>query len=136
MKTTIKTIVLVAGLLMTSFANAKSIRATELNASFWDNLQRRTMTEVIVEFRQGDEIPVTFSAQGDFLESIQSGTTYVSVKRSFWIKVTGSDLQMSLDGGTFKPLNQVVKGSISADAAAGGSSPVGGINVILQALLK
>ena len=120
---------------MTSFANAKTIRATELNASFWDNLQKRTMSEVIVEFRQSDEIPVTFSAQGDFLESVQSGTTYVTVKRSFWIKVAGSDLEMSLDGTTFKPLNQVVKGSISADAA-GGSNPVGGINVVLQALLK
>jgi hypothetical protein len=120
---------------LTSFAQAKTIRATELNAGFWSQLQSRAAGDVTVEFRQGDEIPVTFSAQGDFLESTQSGTTYVSVKRNFWIKIVGNDLEMSLDGATFKPLDQMVKRSISADAGAG-SNPIGAINVVLQAFMK
>jgi hypothetical protein len=140
-----KTIVMVAGLLgllllgisdVGAAAPAKAMRAVDMTSEDWSELQKAKQ-EVIVEFRQGDEIPVSFSSEGDLLESTVTGVGYVKVKRSFWMRICQSGIEMSLDGSQFKPLSDVVSGSFTAGAGAQTPGvPVNAINMMLKATLK
>ena len=135
MKTKITALIL--GILLTGVAEAKTIRATEMNSSLWSRLTAGTAEELIVEFRQGDELPVSFTAEGDLLETTRTGTSYVSVKRNFWLKLQNDNIQMSLDGAAYKSIKDVISGSLTAGA---GSEQNGGvanaINLGLKANLK
>ena len=69
-----KFIILMMGmfLLTTSMeVSAKTLRATEIEASEWKNLSQGKLQDVIIEFRQGDELPVSFETQGDLIETNQ-----------------------------------------------------------------
>lgn len=125
------------GLLLTGAAEAKTIRATEMTGSLWQRLTAGTAEELIVEFRQGDELPVSFTAEGDLIETSRAGVSYVSVKRNFWLKLQNNDVQMSLDGSAYRPVKDMLTGSLTAGA---GSEENGGIanaiNLGLKANLK
>ena len=139
MKQTIKTIILVGLVTVGQLATAQArlVRASEMNSDQWSEIFKNGSAEVIVEFHQGDEIPVSFSAQGDLLETTKPGLSYVQVKKNFWLKLLNNDVVLSLDGSNFKPLNQVISGSFTADAGSGQSGlPVNAIELSLKALLK
>src|SRR5438445_7269584 len=95
-RTKISTIV-VCVCLVSAITEAKTIRATEMGAQEWSRFDKGT-GDLIVEFREGDQLPATVGFQGDFLETAQQGTSYVNVKRSFWVKLQSGSFQMSLDG--------------------------------------
>jgi len=141
-----KTIVLVAGVLAllivcisdqgAAASPAKAFRATDMRSSDWDAIQK-AQQDVIVEFRSGDEIPVSFASEGDLLETTTTGVSYVKVKRDFWLKISSAGIQMSLDGSEFKPISDVLKGSFQAGAGAQSpGQPANSINLLLQAYLK
>lgn len=134
---TVVGVMMMLGLLMVSGAEAKTIRATEMNGSLWSRLTAGTAEELIVEFRQGDELPVSFSAEGDLLETSRVGVSYVAVKRSFWLKLEKNEVQMSLDGAAFKPIKDMVAGSFTAGAGAGDNGGIANaLNFGLKANLK
>lgn len=126
-------------LLLSGFAqaNGKVVRATEMGTTIWSDLSKGKLGDVVVEFRQGDELPVTFEAQGDLIETRQTSVSYVGIKRNFWIRISQNDVEISLDGATFKKLNEVLTGSLNVGA---GSAQNGGvadaINIIFKAFLK
>ena len=56
-------------------ASAKTVRAAEMSPSMWAHLAKGRLGEIIVEFRQGDELPLRFEAQGDLIETRQPSAT-------------------------------------------------------------
>ena len=139
MKKTIQALTIIMGIGLVGAAHAKTIRATEMNSSLWSQFAAGATAaeEVTVEFRHGDELPVSFGAEGDFLETTRTGTSYVSVKRNFWLKLQKNEVQISLDGSTFKQMKEVVAGSFAAGASSeqnGGTANA--INLVLKANLK
>lgn len=132
------TTALVMGLLIsTQFAEARTIRATEMSGSKWAQLTQGKLQDLVVEFREGDELPMTFVAEGDLIATTHSPITYVTIKRSFWLKAGHNTLDMSLDGNTFKPFNQVITGQAGIGALPdqeGG--PATSIQATFKAFLK
>ncbi len=118
-------------------ASQKVVRATEMGTTMWSDLTRGKFGDVVVEFRQGDELPASFEAQGDLIETRQSSISYVGVKKNFWLRLSQNNVEISLDGTTFKKLSDVVTGSLDAGA---GSTQNGGvadaINIVFKAFLK
>ncbi len=74
-KVKIQTLVLALAICCGTLAQAKTIRATEMSSDLWSKLTAGINSELVVEFRQGDELPVTFSSEGDFLKTSQTGTS-------------------------------------------------------------
>lgn len=137
MKTKLLLMSLALALCLSSVSQAKTVRATEMSSDLWSRPSAGVSSELIVEFRQGDALPVTFSSEGDLIETSQSGVSYVTVKRNFWLKLIGNDVQMSLDGAAYKPISDVVTGSFSAGAGSGSNGgPANAINLVLSAYLK
>jgi hypothetical protein len=133
----VSTLLVFIGLLYSGLAEAKSIRATELNGSLWARITAGSSEELVVEFRQGDELPISFSTEGDLLETSRVGASYVNVKRNFWLKIEGSDVQMSLDGSVYRPIKDMISGSIVAGAGSGDNGGVANsISIGLKANLK
>src|SRR5690606_15542266 len=79
-----------------SAAEARTVRATELTSKIWSQLDKGEIEDLIVEFRQGDEIPVTLQTEGDLLETKSANPSYVGVKRSFWVRMEQNQILMSL----------------------------------------
>ena len=118
-------------------ASAKVVRATEMGSSMWSDLTKGKLDEVTVEFRQGDELPVAFEAQGDLMETRQTSVSTVGIKRNFWLKLSQNDIVISMDGTTFKKLNEVTSGSLEAGAASATNGGVAdAINIVFKAFLK
>jgi len=137
MRTTTAKWIAMGLLLASGWAEAKSVRATEMTGALWSDMSRGTLNDVIVEFRQGDELPVTLNAQGDLIETTQTATSYIGVKKNFWLRMQRSQVQISLDGTNFKDLRQVLTGTLEAGAGADQSGGVANaINVIFKAFLK
>ncbi len=113
-----------AGELSPAQAAVKTVRATALDAKAWHQLKNSAQT-VVVEFRMGDLLPVTLQAQGDFIETTETGSSTVLVKRPFWIEVQGNQVLISLDGSSFRPIGDAVNANFSAQANTGESD--GGI---------
>jgi hypothetical protein len=85
----------------------------------------------------GDELPVSFSAKGDLLETSRTGVSYVSVKRNFWLKVQGNNVQLSLDGNTYKAITEMLTGSFMAGADSEENGGVANsIHLVLKAALR
>jgi hypothetical protein len=131
---------LVMGVLLLSGvaqAGGKVVRATDMGTTMWSDLTKGKLGDVVVEFRQGDELPVTFEAQGDLIETKQTSVSYVGIKRNFWLRLSQNDVEISLDGTTFKKLNEILTGSLEAGA---GSAQNGGvadaITIMFKAYLK
>lgn len=136
MKTVI-TMIVTFGLLIVSGAEAKTLRATEMNSSLWQRLSAGSAEELVVEFHQGDELPVSFNAAGDLLETSRAGVSYISVKRNFWIKLKNNDVQISFDGNTYKAIKESLTGSLSLGAGADENGGIANtINVGFEAKVK
>lgn len=138
--TSMKMKLLVMGMLLLSGAaqaSGKVVRATDMGTTIWSDLTKGKLGDVVVEFRQGDELPVTFEAQGDLIETRQTSVSYVGIKKNFWLRLSQNDVEISLDGTTFKKLNEVLTGSLEAGA---GSAQNGGvadtITIMFKAFLK
>ena len=136
----IKMVLVIAGVLFLSGAvqaSGKVVRATDMGSTMWSDLAHGKLGDVVVEFRQGDDLPVSFEAQGDLIETRQSSVSYVGVKKNFWLRLSQNNVEISLDGTAFKKLNDVLTGSLEAGA---GSAQNGGvadaINIVFKAFLK
>lgn len=113
------------------------LRATELNDRSIAEILKMNSEEVIVEFRKSDEIPLVFKAEGDLLETTHPAINYVTVKKDFWIKLVGNDLQISFDNNQFKNISEVLTGSIQAGAGLDQNLGVANsINILFRALKK
>jgi len=134
MKLLVMGVLLLSGI---SQAGGKVVRATDMGTTMWSDLTKGKLGDVVVEFRQGDELPVTFEAQGDLIETKQTSVSYVGIKRNFWLRLSQNDVEISLDGTTFKKLNEILTGSLEAGA---GSAQNGGvadaITIMFKAYLK
>ena len=116
----------------------KTIRATELGAGFFSDLQNGKLDNMIVEFQEGDELPVTLKAEGDLIYTTYSSVSYVGIKRNFWLKLMDNKLELSLDGVVYKDIREVVSGKVLAGAgtADGQGGVADAINVVFEAFLK
>lgn len=125
-------------ILFAAISEAGTLRATELDNATWAKVFSGQVPDTLIEFRRGDVIPVSFSAEGDFFETQNSQPTPLNIKRDFWVRIINQAVQFSLDGTNFKPLPQVAKGTLNigarADDASGGRAS--GINMNLQAYQK
>lgn len=128
--------VVVLALGICSVTNAKTIRATEMNAATWSAMSGPNLQETVIEFRQGDRLSVEFSAEGDLLETNQAPSGVIGVKRDFWLRVGSRGLEISLDGLSYRPLNEVVSGSLKAGASGPDGGAANAINLALKAYLK
>ncbi len=140
MKMQITMVVAISALVLATYfteGQSKTLRAGEMTAAQWGQLNSAPPKDVVVEFRMGDEIPVSFSSEGDLLETVQTGVSYVKVKQNFWIRLDKNDVQMSLDGTNFKDVKDVISGSFEAGAGSQNIGlPVNTIQMILKAKLK
>ena len=131
-----KIVTMVFGILLMNVGEAKTVRATEMTGSLWQRIASGTSEGLIVEFRSGDELLVSFTAEGDLIETSRNGVSTVSVKRNFWVKLEKNTVKISLDGTTYQPITEVLTGSLTAGA---GSQENGGIanaiNLVLRATL-
>lgn len=127
-------IMIFAGIL---HANGKVIRATDMGATMWSDLVDRKLGDVVVEFRQGDELPFTFEARGDLLETRQTTVSSILIKKNFWLRLYQDNVEISLDGTVFRKINEVLTGSLEARAdSAQSGGVVDSINIIFKAFLK
>lgn len=134
-------LVMMALLATTSFAFAnpgKVIRATELTAQVWSDFERGQLQDLIIEFRQGDRLPVSLQAEGDLMETAEVNPSYIVIKRPFWVNVKQDQILMSLNGKDYKPFKQVIGGTFTVGASVG--QPEGGvasaINFLFKAFIK
>jgi len=120
-----------------AFAQAELVRATQLNGDMWQKLRNGEINELIVEFRQGDTLPVTMNVGGDLLGTKDNRPSSVLVKRGFFIKFEQDHLWMSLNGADYKSFSDFVRGNIFVGASADQSGgPANAIDVLMQAFLK
>lgn len=119
-------------------SEAGTLRATDLDNATWSRFFAGKLPEVLIEFRQGDRLPVTLTAEGDFFETQNPQSTPLNIKKDFWMKVVNNDVQFSLNGTDFKPLPQMAKGQFNVGANADDSSGgrANGINMNIQAYQK
>jgi hypothetical protein len=135
-----KNAILIAALLLgATVSNAQThvLRANQLGAADWSALQDGKLDQVVIEFRQGDELPLRLVAQGDLLESKEIVISTVVVKRSFWIRPTRTALEISLDGQHFTKPQDALSGSLEVGSGAdenGGAAT--GIGIFFKAFLK
>jgi hypothetical protein len=115
----------------------KSVRANELTPQIWNEYNKGEIQELLIEFQQGDKLPVTFQAEGDLLETTEANPSYVTVQRSFWVQMKQNSLQLSLDGTHFKPFKKLIAGSLSVGAGAGQQGGIANsINIGFKAMIK
>lgn len=124
-------------ILVAVFSEAHTLRATDLDSATWTKVFSGQIQNLIVEFHQGDELPVTVSAEGDFFETLRTQPTPLSIKKNFWLKVNQDSLLVSLDGNDFKPLPQVASGTLAFGTGAGDSGGRANLlNINLKAYQK
>ncbi len=130
--------VIMVGLFLVGMsAHAKTIRATDLGSSIWSEISKGSLTDVTIEFGQGDQLPVSFSAEGDLFETTQNSVGYVGIKKNFWIKLQNSNILMSLDNSSFKDIKDVISGSFEAGTGADQNGGLANtLNLALKAYLK
>lgn len=137
----LKMMVLVLASILATAVNAQAkttrIRATDLRSSVWAQLSKLTSDDLLVEFQQGDELPITIESKGDLLETHQTGLNTVIVKKNFLVHFSQAGVEISFDGHTYKKIGDALKGSIGVGA---GSVQNGGvadaINIIFEAYVK
>lgn len=129
-------VLVIASALVGLQAQAKTVRASELiqqGMTDFSKIEQGT----VVEFRQGDQLPVSFQAEGDLIETTRSEVSYVGVKKNFWVQLENNDLMMSFDGVNYKKVQDLLTGAFSVGA---GSAENGGvadaINMKFTAKLK
>lgn len=91
----------------------------------------RSLHESVIEFRQGDEIPISIKASGDLIATKGDPVQYVVVKKNFWIRIQNDNFQISFDGTSYQPLTQEIRGELSIVTDANG-----GLTIGLQSFLR
>lgn len=131
-------IITVLALSSVGLAETKTIRATQLDNNFFTELNSGKLGEVIIEFRDGDELPFTVNAEGDFLEVSKPAVSYIKVKRNFQIKlIPGEDnVFISLGGDVYKPINKIVSGQFTLGANSTSGTLANSLSMSLKAYLK
>lgn len=125
-------------ILYAAISEASAIRAQDMDQATWGKAFAGQLKDYLIEFRQGDILPVSFTVEGDFFETQQAQATPLKIKKDLWMKVDGSKFEFSLDGTNFKPLPQMAQGMFtigasSSDASGGRAT---GINMNLKAYQK
>lgn len=136
---TVKTTIAIVGMLLLAVqvqATTRVVRATEMGA-IWSDLSKGKLADTIVEFRQGDELPMHLSVGGDLMEvKPPQAINYIGIKKNFWLRINKNVFEISLDGTNFKKHSDVIKGSIEARATSSSGGAIDAINVIFNAFLK
>jgi hypothetical protein len=123
-------------ILVASFSEARNIRATDLDSKEWSHFFAGEYNDWIIEFRQGDEIPVSLTAEGDFFETNQIHSTPLYIKKNFWLKINDKKgVLASLDGTNFQPLPQFATGTLTVGAGSQ-NGVANGINMNIKAIQK
>lgn len=116
------------------------IRSTKLNAEFLNKIQKGEVENTVIEFLEGDRVPVNIKAQGDLFESADSNPVLVEVKKHFYVKIMKSDITMSFDGERFRPIKECLGGSLVVNASSSDGEtqnfPVSVINIVFSAFVK
>ena len=134
MKTIITFVVSWLGLMTPAFGSEnRVVRFSELSPIEIQQMRTGRLTDVTVEFRQGDKVGVNFEVRGDFLQSDGVISAPLVVKTTFYVKVKENAFLLSLDGDKFHPLSEIVKREISVGVSG---NPVAEIQLMLKALLK
>jgi len=124
-------------LCMCFVAQAAPVRFSELSSDTWEKFQKGEIGEMTVEFRKGDLVPVKVRAEGDLVGIDDPSTIYVTVKETFFIKLTQTALLMSRDNQDYKPFNELITGSFTAGAASDkNGGPVQWIDVLLRVFFR
>lgn len=121
---------------MSPWAQARIVRAADVSPAMWRQIESGKAADTVIEFRQGDELPITLTAEGDLVETVRSGVTSIAIKRTFWLRILANVIEISLDGSTFKPIPQVLSGSVEVGANSDASGAANGMNVLFRAVLK
>ena len=120
--------------LSASNANAKTINASKLSENALNAFMSGESDDVL-EFQKGDEIKVTFKAEGDLLETTSGGPAMVKVKKTFYIKIDADQLLMSFDGQDYRPLKDTITGSLKG-SASGDPAPVTDLGIMLSVYVR
>ena len=117
--------------------HGKTIRITKLDTLNLNQIISSQNQEYVIEFREGDLIPLHFEAKGDFIETRKSLLNDLIVKRDFYIKIKKGNISLSLDGRLYKSLKKYIKGVISISSGTENKDHVPNlIKVMLAAFLK
>jgi len=137
MKILLQAATLTALIMVATMSEAQTLRATDIDSTTWSKVFSGKMNGVTIEFRQGDELPLTFSAEGDFFETRQIYETPVTIKKSFWMMVDKNAILFSVDGSNYKPLPQVARGNFLFGAGSNpGDARANSLNMQLKAYMK
>ena len=96
----------------------RELAAPQMSAEQWKSFQEGELQNVRVHFAKGDTLSLAFRAEGDFLEGEIRQPSIVRVKRDLWITFEKGDILASVDGETFKKVNEVLGGSLSVNATS------------------
>jgi hypothetical protein len=122
---------------VTSVSEGRTLRATEISPSAWAQLSMQDKENLTIEFRQGDRIPINITAQGDLVETVSTGTQYLSVKRNFWLRFQSNEILVSLDGQHFSHLKDILSGSLEAGVGTDDNTGIANaIQIAFKAYLK
>jgi hypothetical protein len=90
-------------------------------------------TAKLLVYQKGDEVPINFTMEGDLAETNDDSTVYVTVKRTFFLKLADSGTLISFDGINYKPYQQVIKQNLIVQALGDDPAPV---SIVLNASIK
>ncbi len=124
-------------LFVASAAEAKTARFQSIKPEEWAGMMAGT-SDLTVEFRRGDLLPVDVKASGDLLATKGAGSVTIEVQQTFYLKAEGNDLLLSVDGVDFAPITDRVSGHLSASASSDlqAINPVTHLSLELLAWLK
>jgi hypothetical protein len=88
-------------------------------------IQKGEVQEAVVKFNEGDNLPYDFFFEGDFLKTEESATSHLIVQRTFYLKADKKGIFMSLDGQNYKPVRDMVEGTLAFSAAGDGDEDEG-----------
>jgi hypothetical protein len=130
-----KAIIIAAAIFLSALANAQPnvIRATDLKGMDFNQISTQVFNGIVIEFREGDELPMNFKVSGDLLESRQAPITYITIKKSFWLKadMVKNEVLVSFDGHHYKKFQEALSGKITA-----GTTPDNGVADSIQVELE
>lgn len=118
-------------------SQAEVFRVGELTDQVWEQYDRGEIKELVIEFKKDDWLPVNTLVEGDFLESQTNEPNQLLVKRNFFVKMNEKSVLLSLDGLTYKPIQDMVRGSLQVGTSSGRrGGAANALNVTLRAFIK
>jgi hypothetical protein len=136
------TLTIICASLISLATQARVVNATDMTAAQWAAFAKGQATDIVIEFQTGGQLPLTFTAQGDLLESTQTAPSFVTIKKDFWVRINGTStaqptVQISFDNSTFQDINSVIGGSLTVGTGADHSGGMANaLNIDFKAFLK